>query len=75
MTDTPVTSGDQITAALNEAYERGQRDMRDRCTTVAVAQCGGHHFAVQCGGGFHDRKRLRSAIAALPITPEKEGGE
>jgi hypothetical protein len=63
MTDTPVTSGDQITAALNEAYERGQRDMRERLTTVVIEQC---------GGGFHDRKRLRSAIAALPITSVKE---
>jgi len=54
-----------ITAALRAEYERGQRDMRGRLTTVAVEQC---------GGGFHDRKRLRSAIAALPITPaiEKE---
>ena len=45
-----------ILTALTEAYERGQRDMQERCSTVAVEQC---------GGGFHDRKRMRSAIAAL----------
>ncbi len=52
-----------ITAALRAEHERGQRDMRERLTAVAVEQC---------GGGFHDRKRLRSAIAALPITPDSE---
>ena len=55
----------EVSPARTAEYGRGQRDMRERCATVAVEQC---------GGGFHDRKRLRSAIAALPITPaiEKE---
>lgn len=57
----------KLREAMKAEYERGQRDMRERLTTVAVEQC---------GGGFHDRKRMRSAIAAIPITKdEKEGGE
>jgi hypothetical protein len=54
-----------ILDAIKAEYGRGQRDMLERLTAVAVEQC---------GGGFYDRKRMRSAIAALSITPEKEGG-
>ena len=67
-----------IAPALNEAYERGQRDMRLKAQAAAfTAQLPshyrwGHDAMEQFNFG---KKRVREAIADLPITPEKEGGE
>lgn len=71
----------ELFTALNEAYERGQQDMRLKAQAAAftarlpVSYRWGRDAMSQFNFG---KNRARLAIAALPITPdnsEKEGGE
>jgi len=66
-----------FTTALTEAYERGQRDVASSLDALCVA---GQNLNSISDDPYRRGKRagfsdVRFHIAALPVTPEKEGGE
>lgn len=80
--DVKRVSSLELFAALTDAYERGQRDMRERASFVAYGFDVSENSKmmqpfVEAGLVAHLVRRdnaIGNAIAALPINSEKEGG-